>query len=179
MKASHRSNRPLFIVVGLIVLATVFFSSLMLAAAQETDGRINPVEHVGGAAVFCVDANFTPSDQWNEGGIRVLDAHGQELLFASADVIHQADLESGSPVLVGTGANAYGPLELFVLPSTNFQLNGTDEWGKSFEFVWGGCGYTVESPVVPLPTVQPEPTCVPPSGDAVREQAVFDPCAVG
>ncbi|MGL4649983.1 MAG: hypothetical protein ACRC1H_11285, partial [Caldilineaceae bacterium] len=70
--------------LGLAGLALILVSGLVMVAAQETDGRVNPVEHVGGAAVYCVDETFTPAANWSDGGIRVLDANGQELLFAPA-----------------------------------------------------------------------------------------------
>lgn len=178
MNDARHSSRLLIVSVSFVVLAALLFSSLMLVAAQETDGRVNPVEHVGGAAVFCVDAEFNPAAHWTDGGIRVLDAKGQELLFAAAEVIQNAGDTQSEPVLVGTGANAFGPLELYLLPNESFQLSGTDEWGKAFDFVWGGCGYTVEAPATAVPTIVPEPTCAPPArqtGELAPESRI-DPC---
>ncbi|MBL8145877.1 MAG: hypothetical protein JNL34_05780 [Anaerolineae bacterium] len=179
MNHARHSSRLLIVSVSVVVLMALLFSSLMLVTAQETDGRVNPVEHVGGAAVFCVDADFNPAAHWTDGGIRVLDAEGQELLFAAAEVIQNSGRTPGEPVQVGTGANAFGPLELLLLPNESFQLNGTDEWGKSFEFVWGGCGYTVEAPATTAPTIVPEPTCIPPQDlvdGTVAPATVIDPC---
>ncbi|MFN8378012.1 MAG: hypothetical protein U0452_05010 [Anaerolineae bacterium] len=181
MNQPRNSSRPLLIVVGLIVLATLLFSGLMLASAQESDGRVNPVEHVGGAAVYCVDENLAPAAHWSDGGIRVLDAHGQELLFVPAADIEAAGDPPEEPVLVGTGANAFGTLQLIVLPNSKFQLNGTDEWGKSFEFVWGGCGYTPESPVTTEVPIEPTPTCQIIEGSRAQldPAAVANPCNFG
>jgi len=176
MNSPRHSSRYLLISVAFVLLATLLFSSLMLVAAQETDGRVNPVEHVGGAAVYCVDADFNPAPYWNEGGIRVLDARGQELLFTPAEDIQNAGGEPGEPVQVGSGANAFGPLELWLLPKGTFQLNGTDEWGKAFEFVWGGCGYTVEAPVTPAPTIEPTQCSLPSGQVALAPESRIDPC---
>lgn len=180
MNPTRHASRKLLVTVGLVALALALFSGLMLVAAQESDGRVNPVEHVGGAAVYCVDELFSPAAHWNDGGIRVLDAKGQELLFAPAADIEAAGNPPKEPVLVGSGANAFGTLELLVLPNTDFQLNGTDEHGKSFEFVWGGCGYEVARPTSE-PIIMPTPTCEPidygglPVG-AVAPTATVDPC---
>jgi hypothetical protein len=160
-----------------LVVALVLVSSLMLVAAQETDGRVNPVDHVGGAAIYCVDETFTPAANWNDGGIRVLDAAGQELLFAPAADIIAAGEPPEATVAVGSGANAFGGLTLYVRPDTKFVLTGVDEHGKDFEFVWAGCGYSMPADV---PEVTPEPTdnCIRRAGDdaALSPDAVIDPC---
>ena len=169
-----RSSSFTLVVISLVGIMMLFMG-LALVAAQETDGRVNNGAHVGGAAVYCVDATFTPADNWSDGGIRVLDARGQELLFAPA-----ADIKAeGDPpvevIQVGSGANAYGTLELYYRPDSKFELHGTDEHGKAFVFEWGGCGY--QAPVAEQPEVTPEPTCEPrqlPSG--INLAAVADPC---
>ncbi len=174
---SNRRANPL--ILGALVLAVLLFGGLALVAAQETDGRVNSTEHVGGAAVYCVDQNFDPATDWHNGGIRVLDANGQELLFApAADVIAAGDPPEET-VMVGEGANAYGPLTLYFMPNSKFQLNGTDEHGKDFEFVWDGCGSIVSAPaagttqvatLVPTagPTLSPTPEVTP---DQTQEPA--------
>lgn len=172
MASRPRSSKGWYI--GLLGAALVMVSGLVMVTAQETDGRVNPVEHVGGAAVYCVDETFTPAAHWSNGGIRVLDVNGQELLFApAADIIAQGDPPEET-IQVGSGANAYGDLTLFYRPDSKFVLTGTDEHGKDFEFVWGGCGYTAPSD---QPTPAPSPTqdpCRQPfrTGDAASDPAI-------
>ncbi len=175
---SNRRTAPL--ILGALVIVVLLFGGLMLVAAQETDGRVNAVEHVGGAAVYCVDENFEPAaDNWSDGGIRVLDAQGQELLFApAADIIAAGDPPEET-VLVGEGANAYGPLTLYYMPNSKFQLNGIDEHGKDFEFIWGGCGYQApfEAPVDTTPEIMPTATCPPVQDSTIQQiQPTVDPC---
>jgi hypothetical protein len=179
MKTSnHRSMR---VWLGLLGLALIVVSGLVMVAAQSGDGRVNPAEHVGGAAVYCVDSTFTPADHWSDGGIRVLDANGQELLFTpAADIIAGGDPPTET-LQVGSGANAYGGLTLFYRPDSKFVLTGVDEHGKDFEFVWGGCGYTLPSDE-PLPEVTVEPTkCFSRNTqqDGGVPAAIFDPCLPG
>lgn len=182
MKPSQSVNRAAPLILSALVIAILLVSGLALAAAQgASDGRVNPVDHVGGAAVYCVDANFTPAHHWNQGGIRVLDGKGQVLLFAPAADITAAGDPPEATVLVGTGANAFGALTLYYRPDSKFQLEGTDEWDKAFTFVWGDCGYTAQAPVVPTaaPTITPEATC-PPEEEEIELLAVIDdPCNWG
>lgn len=162
MDMFRNTRRPLFVITNLMALIALLVGGIALATAQESDGRVNPVDHVGGAAVYCVDAQFEPSAYWNNGGIRVLDAGGQELLFASAADIIAAGNPPEETVRVGEGANAFGPLTLYHRPDSKFQLMGTDEWGKTFEFVWNSCG-TFAAPQPELPVMMPTPVLPPPA----------------
>jgi hypothetical protein len=181
VKQSQPTRRSSLLVAGALVLVVLLFGGLMLVAAQETDGRVNPADHVGGAAVYCVDASFTPAENWSDGGIRVLDAEGQELLFApAADIITDGDPPTET-ILVGSGANAYGALALYYRPDSKFQLLGIDEHGKAFEFIWGGCGYQTTAPAS---TAAPTATCEPARRQtgALAPGAIaptIDPCLVG
>jgi hypothetical protein len=188
-RSAHRKT-PLLL--GALLVAVMLFGGLLLVAAQETDGRINTVEHVGGAAVYCVDQNFAPASDWHNGGIRVLDADGQVLLFAPADEIIVAGDPPEETLMVGEGANPFGPLTLYFRPDSKFQLNGTDEHGKAFLFVWLDCGSlpqpgvpAVNSSVTPAPTIEmsPTPTCEPVdiNGRSVQLQQIQptdDPCII-
>ena len=118
----------LFLVSLVLVLAVV-------PALAEEDGRINVVAHLGGNAVYCVDADLIAANSYAEGGIQVLSADGQELLFVPAADIDAAGDEIAVHTLVGEGNG----LSLYRLVEGGFQLNGFDEHGKLYEFAFAGC----------------------------------------
>ncbi|MFN8378013.1 MAG: hypothetical protein U0452_05015 [Anaerolineae bacterium] len=153
LTASHPRSALL-----LAFVAIVLAGGLTLVAAQSNDGRVNPDDFAGGTAIYCVDSFYAPAAHWSDGGIWVLDANGQELIFVSAENIEAAseDVTSETPVLIGTGESAFGPLELYLLSSGEFQLTGFEDEGKPFSFLWGGCAGAA-SPDVET-TQMPEPT---------------------
>lgn len=160
-----RINRiPRKVSLVLLLVTALVLSSLMIAAAQPTDGRINQIAHLGGAAVYCVDENFNPSNNYGDGGIRVLDIDGQELLFVPAAEIDAAGEFPAEPVVLGEASGPYGPMTLYLLPNNDFQLNGVDEHGKEFAFPWRGCAGVgpaapasvgTSAPGSPMPTMIP------------------------
>ncbi len=119
---------------------------------SKKDGRINEAEHVGGNAVYCVDHTWTPtSDGWEDGGIRVLNGNGQEIFFASA-----AEIDAVGVPAVNTLLKTEGGLSLYRQPDGGFSLNGLDEWGKPYTFVFYNC-----VPIGPIPYTHAEiPTVV-------------------
>jgi hypothetical protein len=105
------------------------------AFAQADDGRINAVAHLGGAAVYCVDADLIAASSYAEGGIQVLGIDGQPLLFAPAADIDALGEEVAQNTLIAEANNLW----LYRLAEGGFQLNGYDEHGKLFEFAFDGC----------------------------------------
>lgn len=104
-------------------------------AQSSDDGRINAVAHLGGNAVYCVDADNIASNSYAEGGIQVLSQAGDELLFAPA-----ADIDVlGETVAQNTLVAQAEGLWLYRLVEGGFQLNGYDEHGKLYEFAFAGC----------------------------------------
>jgi hypothetical protein len=112
-----------------------------------SDGRINQIAHLGGAALYCVDQNFNPANRFDDGGIRLLDSDGQELLFVPAADIDAVGAAPSENTVLGVGESAFGPVTLYRLTSGEFHLSGFDEHGKLYAFVWQGCG-----PVGPAPS---------------------------
>jgi len=129
-----------------------------------TDGRINQIAHLGGAVLYCVDQNFNPANRYDEGGIRLLDSDGQQLLFVPAAEIAAAGASPSENTVLGVGESAFGPVTLYRLTSGEFHLSGFDEHGKLYAFLWEGCG-----PVGPAPSAAvvsaPAPICPIPTGN--------------
>jgi hypothetical protein len=164
--ACTRALRPVARPLALLVsLWAVLVAGVVFVSAQTNgrlDGRINinPL-NLGGSSVYCVDQFFRPSDWYATGGIRVLGPTGQEQLFVTDDVIDQVDIPAVI-TLLGTGANEYGPLELYRHPNRDFRLTGFDEFGKPWEMIWQGCRLAegVTSITAPGPLVTPVVTPV-------------------
>jgi hypothetical protein len=89
-----------------------------------------------------VDTDKNPISDWDRGGIRVLDINGNEVLFVpSADIIAVGDNPAENTLL-----GAANGLELYRLVGGGFQLNGLDEHGQLFEFIFYNC-----LPIGPIP----------------------------
>lgn len=144
----------------LVCLALGLAAVPAFAQSPDEDGRINAVAHLGGAAVYCVDADLNVASSYAEGGIRVLSLDGQETLFVPAADIEATGEEIAENTLLAEADNLW----LYRLTDGGFQLNGYDEHGKLFEFAFAGCepvgpALTAEAssaPVVEEP-VEPEP----------------------
>lgn len=125
-----------FVLVGLI--STVFAE---LTLALPNDGRINVVAHFGGDALYCVDENANPTNDFaafSTGGFSLLDIGGQALWFVPAAQVAEAieaARESGEGVLVASGSGTYGPVYLYTYVSgqdiITFVFTGVDEHGAS------------------------------------------------
>jgi hypothetical protein len=128
------------------VLATVSFAQDGEFVLADNDPKLNVDVTMGGANIYCVDANRTASVTIeNGGGFQVLDPQGEELLFVGEDAVNAgvaAMQATGQYQLLGMGTRAwYGgaPLAIYILPNGEFQLNAADEWGKPVEFQWREC----------------------------------------
>jgi hypothetical protein len=148
----------------IVLLAVAFSIGLTLVVAQSgypADGRINVGDHVGGNAVYCLGEKGQPSGNF-EGGITVVSTYGKTLLLAdprAVDTPLQTALrgELTENMQVASAIDAYGrPLDLYVLTSAELQLNGYDEHGKPFTFIWTGCD-AVLPPAVAAPATTDEP----------------------
>lgn len=144
--------------VGLIVVIVVLISiaGIVWVSAQDDDGRINPDALLGGSAIYCVD----PAAGANaSGGILVLDASGNELLFVTARHIDAVGVPAVNTVL-GKASGSYGPMQLYRLTSGEFALFGYEEPGKPFHFVWAGCASTSagQADAPPAATADQQPT---------------------
>jgi hypothetical protein len=107
---------------------------------NDDDGRLNDRVHLGGANVYCVDRLKRPSDTYaNGGGILVLDAEGEELLFVSEREIargFETMRATGAYVTLGTSERLWfgaRPIALYLLTSGEFQVNAADEYDKPVE----------------------------------------------
>ena len=162
--------------VGLLCLAlfALMAVGVVVVSADDNvdpskyDGRINMVEWVGNHAVYCVDHTGTPtSDGWSDGGIRVLDGGGQVVFFASA-----AEINAVGVPAVNTLIKTEGGLSLYRQPDGGFSLNGVDQWGKPYTFVFYNC-----VPIGPIPythTSIPQP-CEPLRKSGSIAQTIIDP----
>lgn len=124
------------VIIGLLLLVT---AAVTMAEDFVNDGRLNAAFHMGGSAIYCVDEYFTVSNVYTKGGIRVLGANGQQELFVSFIAILGAGEPPVVDTLLGTGRNAYGPLNLWRMTSGEFVLSGVDEHGKEYFFYFSTC----------------------------------------
>jgi len=133
----------LVIVSAMLVIGVIVVSATDPFPGLPSDGRINVVHHFGGDALYCVDANGNPTDQFSDGnlgGIKLLSISGQQLWFVSAADIEAAiaiaQTTPGLGVEVFSGPGAYGPSYLYVFADLisgeiKFQFTAFDEHGKT------------------------------------------------
>jgi len=139
-----KKNRLFTFSILLILVFSIGLTLVVAAGGYPADGRINVGDHVGGNAVYCLDALGQPSGSY-EGGIAVVSTQGKTLLLADPrDVDTPLQAAQRSELAENTQAassvDAYGRLlDLYVLTSGELQLNGYDEHGKAFAFIWTGC----------------------------------------
>jgi len=108
------------------------------------DGRVNIVHHFGGDALYCVDRDMNPTDQFSDdnfGGMRLLDIHGQELWFLDAatieDFVAQAEAAPGTGIEMLALPSTYGISYLYTFADLQedgiikFVFVANDEWNKS------------------------------------------------
>ncbi len=152
----------------ILTLAMLAFLAVTIVSADDNidpskrDGRINMAEWVNGNAVYCVDHTWTPTSLgWSDGGIRVLDGGGQAIFFASA-----AEIDAVGVPAVNTLIKSEGGLSLYRQPDGGFSLNGIDQWGKPFTFVFNSC-----VPIGPIPYTHAEPP--PPVVDPCKPTSVL------
>lgn len=144
------TRRPIFVIMMLVLLLI----AVMPALADDPtnvpdgfidqgvvfdDGRLNQVHHMGGAAIYCVDLTGAPTMDYREGGLRVTDDNGQEMLFIPAATIDAIGPAPAQNTLLGqTERMWYGnvPIAVYRLSSGELQMNGMDEHGKLVEFIF-------------------------------------------
>lgn len=143
-------GRLVIVLSGFLTLIVGLWAIDLAAAQTSGDGRINVIAPLGGATIYCVDAQRNPASTWAGGGIRVLDMDGIEVLFAPAGAIPAPGAE---PIVLAEGQGRYSLLTLYLLPSGEFQLNGVDDKGQPFEFRWIGCAQ--QGPAVSTQADQP------------------------
>lgn len=156
MKLASCTFKPA--VLTLIALMFVLMGASLTAAQDfvQPDGRLNQVTHFGGDAFYCVDRDFMPTQQYSDfgdGGFRLLNAQGQELMFIPALQISAAVAEAketGKGVLVGEGMGTYGPVQVYTYVTGEnddyFIFSGYDEYGKPNSIEFKFC-----IPVGPIP----------------------------
>ncbi|MBC7811503.1 MAG: hypothetical protein H7175_10165 [Burkholderiales bacterium] len=119
--------------VSVLVIIMMLMSAVVVSA--DGDFRINLVAPLGGTAIYCVDSLGFATDRYgNNGGISV--QHLGEVTFTvSQNTIDTVGIPAQN-TLLGEGSNIYGPIALYRLTSGEFQVNGNDETGKLFEFIF-------------------------------------------
>ncbi|RMF77982.1 MAG: hypothetical protein D6737_16205 [Chloroflexi bacterium] len=159
----------------LIPLVLLLLLAVSVTQAQE-DSRINRVDPLGGATIYCVGANNIPNTDWTQGGILVTNINGSEtLLFVSA-----ADIQAASPPLEeNVKVGMANGLSLYRLaPDGTFQLNGFYPDGKLFEFQWTDCN-PISAPSEPEPEPENNRNRCPeviPQGVTAFGEIPPDPC---
>lgn len=144
------TRRPIFVIMmfALLLIAVVpaladdptnVPDGLIDQGVVHGDGRLNQIHHMGGAMIHCVDASGNPTMDYHEGGLRVSDDTGQEMLFISAVTMDEIGPTPAVNTLLGqTERMWYGnvPIAVYRLSSGELQMNGIDEHGKLVEFIF-------------------------------------------
>jgi uncharacterized protein YgiM (DUF1202 family) len=101
--------------------------------ASAGDGRLNAYDDLGYALVYCMDANgYTNAGTFAGGGIVVYFWNDSSIpLFAS-----EAEIKATSN---GQMVKQNGVFSLYIREEGGFLLNGIDQTGAAFTFVWDGC----------------------------------------
>lgn len=126
MPTLSSQQKGIFVIALVLTLLVV----VMLLNVLADDGRLNAGVHLGGLSVYCV------GDVEN---IRVLDQNGGEVLYVDSATLRQFPAALSVNTLIATTETPFGRLDLYRLTTGEFQLNGYDEYGKPFEFIWEGC----------------------------------------
>lgn len=127
---------------GMVWLAVFIIFVTTLMVAMGGDLRLNTVTHLGGLVIYCVDTNRQASDDWRSGGIQVMyynQGSAREVLFVSSTAIERFGSSPSANTSLGTWNGLSGMVSLYRLTSGEFQLNGYDEYGKPFSFIWSEC----------------------------------------
>lgn len=143
------------------VLSVFFLGSAALvgvkAGSPEDDGWINKLPWVnsfGAIAVYCVDQNDHPGDNFTGGGIKILNSTGQRIFFAPEAEINPARvLANEKHQAVFIHHQSY--YSLYALPEGYFQINTPpDIQGNVVLAIWKDCAG-------PRPGLAPSPTPLP------------------
>jgi hypothetical protein len=144
----RRTVFSLLLIVALV--GSALFVPPALAASDEC--RVNSAGSMGGDTIVFVDRNGAPSQQWSDGGLggmKVLNASGQELVFWPASLIEPATKSAqaapGTLFEIGTGQGTHGPIRLSVYAledgnhTLQFVFAGYDSAGKDVGWTFSGC----------------------------------------
>ena len=165
-----------------VTIFAVLFGAVVVSAdpfpGLPNDGRVNIVHHFGGDALYCVDRNMNPTDQFSDdnfGGMRLLNMQGQLLWFLDADTIEgfvaQAEAAPGTSIEMLAAPSTYGMSYLYTIADLaedgiiKFVFIANDEHGKTNSMEFKFC-----EPVGPTPggTVPSDDIC---SGEGEVEAA--------
>ena len=165
--AHYYRLRVKWLVAFLVTIAAVSFGAVIVLAdpfpGLPNDGRVNVVHHFGGDALYCVDRDMNPTDQFSDdnfGGMRLLDIDGQLLWFLDADTIEdfvaQAEATPGQGVEMLAAPSSYGTSYLYTIADLaedgiiKFVFVANDEHGKTNSMEFKFC-----EPVGPTPGGEP------------------------
>lgn len=121
----HTKKLMLGLILITFVAMMVIFVPILTAQDPYDDGRINQGPHLGNAVVYC-----------RNSGIEVYDwKASQQVFFASETEILAVSAKPDAPVEI----KSQGGYSLYRLPGGEFQLNGPDELGNIWAFIWKEC----------------------------------------
>lgn len=127
------------ILISLILITGILIANADDGVGYANDGRLNAIFHMGGSAIYCVNRYLDPTSSYDDGGIRVLSINGQEQMFVPASKIAETGDHPAVDTMLAESTNAYGVLRLFRLTGGEFMLNGIDEHGNPFWFIFKDC----------------------------------------
>lgn len=169
----------------ILVVAVIITASALLAVPD--DGRLNLQAHFGGDALYCVNASGAPVGNYEstDGGFRVLNTSGNELLFIPTADIDAAIADATTlsvRVLVDSGTGSYGPASLYVEIRDGvpvFTYVGFDEHGKENQLEFSNCEPVGEPEKVFGAPVEPSICTVDQlnEADELRDRETINQCA--
>jgi len=155
-------------------------------ASSFNDHRINGDIFLGGLAIYCQDQNGnTDTNTFQNGGLTIWGPDGQEFIFLNANQLRgnreipqlatmEANMtetvaatatatltasgtqEAQAPMLLARANTPNGPIWLFRTGNDQFELQGNDNTGKFFTYLWTGCSIgSLQAGAVPLFTPGP------------------------
>ncbi len=160
----HRFSATSVLVMVLIAITLLISRATMAVLAQEpTDGRINKVPWVnsyGAVAVYCVDQSGHAGGSFTGGGISVLNASGQQVLFASEAAIN-ASIARANQINDSSVILRKSVYSLIARPGNYLMLVSVpDAEGKTFLGEWQNCA-AVGSEATAMPGTLVPSACVP------------------
>ncbi len=130
-----------------LIGVAIIFVPILTAEDPYDDGRINQGPHLGSSVIYCRDGqNRANRGNYREGGIEVYNwtgANTGQVFFASEAEIQAVTVNPDAPVLI----KSENGFRLYWLPDGQFQLNGVDDSGNEWAFIWEDC--------IPVITVAP------------------------
>lgn len=162
-RSTHYRIRMKWPITSFVTIVVLLIGAVIVSAdpfpGLPDDGRVNIVHHFGGDALYCVDRDMNPTDQFSDdnfGGMRLLNMQGQVLWFLDADTIEgfvaQAEANPGTGVEMLAALSTYGMSYLYTIADLaedgiiKFVFVANDEWGKTNSMEFKFC-----EPVGPVP----------------------------